>query len=279
MSIYNHIQIRLKEVNNNEALNSVEAVINHLEIMIDNNEVHIIEYSDTIDRQELKASITKMMETKQDEVEVTEGFLEGCYGARTGKQLSGLSFWLDARLFDERFLDDDGDEIFNFAVWLDDYATETDLNAEDFLEAAETLGLQVDSGNSYNYEGNNCPYFVAHINYRLVSNRDRGFNDEYLVVKFHCGGDPRGNYTVEKVFKVDTDEVIHGTQPDYELRGELSNYDAIENFKRDVLPSVVDQYGEDDTIAINEAFNNYTDELCKDGLITDAQYEMITFDE
>lgn len=35
-------------------------------------------------------------------------------------------------------------------------------------------------------------------------------------------------------------------------------------------------YGEGDKVALREAWNNYTDSLCKDGMITERQYETWT---
>ena len=43
-------------------------------------------------------------------------------------------------------------------------------------------------------------------------------------------------------------------------------------FNVHILPAIVEQYGADDEVAINEAFNNWTDGLCKDGEIHDEQY-------
>lgn len=43
-------------------------------------------------------------------------------------------------------------------------------------------------------------------------------------------------------------------------------------FDEEVLPSVIAEYGEDDEPALNEAFNNWTDMLCKDGELHDVQY-------
>jgi hypothetical protein len=50
--------------------------------------------------------------------------------------------------------------------------------------------------------------------------------------------------------------------------GELS-----EKFDEEIAPLVIEQYGEDDQPAINEAFNNWTDSLCKEGLLHDEQYD------
>lgn len=55
--------------------------------------------------------------------------------------------------------------------------------------------------------------------------------------------------------------------------GIASEQELSERFDSEVLPSVIAEYGEDDEPAINEAFNNWTDALCKDGEIHDEQYD------
>ena len=58
----------------------------------------------------------------------------------------------------------------------------------------------------------------------------------------------------------------------------IASEDALSKlFDEEVLPSVVEQYGEDDTIAIREAFNDWTDMLCKDGEIHSEQYDAYTY--
>jgi hypothetical protein len=52
-----------------------------------------------------------------------------------------------------------------------------------------------------------------------------------------------------------------------------SEEELSERFDSEVLPSVIEQYGEDDEPAINEAFNDWTDMLCKDGEIHPEQYD------
>lgn len=49
-------------------------------------------------------------------------------------------------------------------------------------------------------------------------------------------------------------------------------------FDTDIKPSVIEQYGADDVIAIREAFNGWTDMLCKDGDISTYMYENIIYD-
>jgi len=51
---------------------------------------------------------------------------------------------------------------------------------------------------------------------------------------------------------------------------------AVEMFTNDVLPLVTlmyEQDGEPDIPARSEAWNNWTDSLCKSGVISDWQYE------
>lgn len=46
-----------------------------------------------------------------------------------------------------------------------------------------------------------------------------------------------------------------------------------------ILQMVVDDYGWDDTIAINEAFNDWTDSLCQDGDISDYVLNNVTLED
>ena len=53
----------------------------------------------------------------------------------------------------------------------------------------------------------------------------------------------------------------------------LTEEQVQEMFEEFVLPSVVKDYGADDEIAIRTAFNDYTDFLCKEGEISEEQYD------
>ena len=51
--------------------------------------------------------------------------------------------------------------------------------------------------------------------------------------------------------------------------------DACDQFETDILPFIQEEYeqdGEPDWPARREGWNNWTDMLCKDGLISDWQY-------
>jgi hypothetical protein len=47
-------------------------------------------------------------------------------------------------------------------------------------------------------------------------------------------------------------------------------------FKGEIEPYVIKQYGPDDEIALNEAFNDWTDGLCKDREISNHIYNNVT---
>jgi hypothetical protein len=47
-------------------------------------------------------------------------------------------------------------------------------------------------------------------------------------------------------------------------------------FKEEIEPAVIAQYGADDKFALNEAFNDWTDSLCKDGEISNYVYNNVT---
>lgn len=56
---------------------------------------------------------------------------------------------------------------------------------------------------------------------------------------------------------------------------DMTDAQIIADFEETILLGVIEDYGPDDQIAKREAFNNYTDALCKDGTITGWQYENI----
>jgi hypothetical protein len=53
----------------------------------------------------------------------------------------------------------------------------------------------------------------------------------------------------------------------------MTHKEAIQEFTKYVKPAVIAVYGLRDVPALREAWNNYTDELCKSGQITSRQYE------
>lgn len=52
----------------------------------------------------------------------------------------------------------------------------------------------------------------------------------------------------------------------------LTYREAFDSWESDIKPAVVAQYGADDSVALSESWNDYTDALCKDGELTALQY-------
>ena len=58
-----------------------------------------------------------------------------------------------------------------------------------------------------------------------------------------------------------------------EVEALISNEQALSDlFDEEVAQHVIDQYGEDDEVAMSQAFNNWSDSLCKGGEIHKSQY-------
>lgn len=59
-----------------------------------------------------------------------------------------------------------------------------------------------------------------------------------------------------------------------EQEGWIASEDELsERFDSDIAPHVIAEYGADDEPAISEAFNNWSDSLCKDGELHPEQYD------
>jgi hypothetical protein len=60
--------------------------------------------------------------------------------------------------------------------------------------------------------------------------------------------------------------------------GYIASEDELsEIFDEQVAPMVVEQYGPDDEPAMSEAFNNWSDSLCKEGEIHPEQYSQYCY--
>lgn len=55
----------------------------------------------------------------------------------------------------------------------------------------------------------------------------------------------------------------------------MNKSQVLRHFREYIAPMVREQYGRD-AIAMREAFNDYTDSLCKEGVITNHQYNTWT---
>ena len=52
----------------------------------------------------------------------------------------------------------------------------------------------------------------------------------------------------------------------------MNEQELTDLFNETLLPAIIKVYGESDKVAIRTAFNDWTDALCKDGYISEEQY-------
>lgn len=161
-----------------------------------------------------------------EDIEFRDGVSEGCYGARTGNILKGFTMHIDASLLPTRGIDDEGDEWVNPIALLEEVDVKhipmSEETLEDFLEASDFPSNQ---DNSYNWgHSDDQPYFKCDFDFETFKVSDNNSEALYLVVKFHFGGDPRGNYGRRHMFKFESEEEVysflypnfHITNPDEE---------------------------------------------------------------
>lgn len=167
-------------------------------------------------------TLKKMLESVG--CEVSDGVTGGCYGARDGSTYEGYTVWIDASALPERSLIDLGDgtkqELVNPFALIENFGGELveDLDGDVFADACEDLGLKVSRNNTYNYAGHSddSPAFLVDCDYAVIEGDDKAF----LSIKFHLGGDIRGNYTERVVYKFESIDDMYGAlMPSCELLG------------------------------------------------------------
>lgn len=136
---------------------------------------------------------------------VSESISDGCYGARPGTRSNGWTIWIHPKHMIARYIsvDDDGTKtefvnpwhLFNESGKLSD-----GLDGEVALQYFEELDLESKSDNTYNFNSNDSDsaQLMFDFQFDLIEKKDGGC---IVVTMFHCGGDPRGNYTDKIVFK------------------------------------------------------------------------------
>lgn len=155
---------------------------------------------------------------------VLDGADEGCYGANGNSTSAGFTVWVDANNLPERKIIDDGkQEQVNIFKLIENFGGKLieGLDGDRFSETCEALGLDVQYNNTYNYAGHSkdSPSFMIDADFAVIHNKDKS-DAAYLSIKFHRGGDIRGNYTERVVYKFDSiDDVFGVVMPSCELIG------------------------------------------------------------
>jgi hypothetical protein len=139
------------------------------------------------------------------QIEIRPGVSGGCFGARDGKEYSGLTLFCSPDLLPTSCIESASDltdgkkvEFFNLYKLVNESGTLVEgLDGGAFEESCEDLGLKVKRDNTYNYELEGGACFMFDADYSVIES-DKAF---FLVIKWHCGGDVRGNYTDKEVYK------------------------------------------------------------------------------
>lgn len=135
------------------------------------------------------------------ECTVSESITDGCYGARTGTSSKGLTVWLHPQHLADRYVDADLGEMVNPYYLLTEHGElVSDLDGEQFDAWIELLGLEAKSDNTYNFSGQNSEDAQHMFDFQF-SSFETPDNGLVVAIMFHCGGDPRGNYTNKFIFK------------------------------------------------------------------------------
>lgn len=165
-------------------------------------------------------TVKRQLESTGIDLVAREGVTGGCYGARDGSSYEGVTLYIHPKDLPDRMIDSDGDELVNIYHLIQDNGGELveDLDGETFEELSEQLGHEVRRDNTYNYNGNSDqPVFMFDADFAVIEGKDACF----LSIKFHCGGDVRGNYTDKVVYKFSSiDDVYSVISPYFMLKGD-----------------------------------------------------------
>jgi hypothetical protein len=139
---------------------------------------------------------------------VRDGVMHGCYGSSTGEIFEGYTLYLPLELAQEYFNAEYAEYAVNPIHEIESMGGEfldyTEKEIETYLDIAEESGIKIHHDNTYNHETDGC-YLMCDMDIKLIGDLD---NDEdhagMLAVRFHCGGDIRGNYTRWYLVKFDS---------------------------------------------------------------------------
>ena len=207
--------IELKIILDSESKNSLPDVIQWIENKLSNP----LSYNTFTANNTYRDDIKKFVAEKYD-VSIRDGVTEGCYGARTGKGSEGLTLWMHASSYIDRYIDSEYGEQVNPWELLEENGTqvndfESEEEIERFASHCEELGLKVKSDNTYNFatdfgsESSDYAGFMFDFQFDIIENEDNHEAPVYMAVMFHCGGDPRGNYTSKKIWRFDSMDDVH----------------------------------------------------------------------
>lgn len=184
-----HLTIKLiKDANQKDTVNSISGLKKEIDKTFSGQREYMTIYYTDLSNDDIIELLDQYEGSYSNKVS------SGCYGARDGKSYDGITFYAHLSNFSDRFIDCDYDEIVN--PWhlikehcVDGRITPIDEDAVDAL--CETLDCKED--NTYNFNGHTSEdaAFLTHFQFKTVSTQEK----TVMFVRFHEGGDIRGNYS------------------------------------------------------------------------------------
>lgn len=156
----------------------------------------------------------------ESSLDLSTGARQGCYGSSTGEIFPGFTLWLSPALLIERAVEPKSKYNDKECEWVNLHALieenggelfEAITDAEKFEEFCEEVGLEVKRDNTYNWSGNSEVVYMFDADFAVIEGKD---STAFLSIKYHCGGDPRGNYTDKVVYKFNSiDDLYSALMP------------------------------------------------------------------
>lgn len=207
-------EIRLKQ--NDGGLKTVPAILKAVATLLNNPmEYHSIDISPKVSLAPDSKLQTELKKTY--DLSIRQGYQNGCYGARDGSGGNGLTLWVDASHVADRCLvkNEDGTEseyanihhliLENGGKLIKNSEGEV-FDGDDLEQVFEDAGMELKRDNSYNWSGQgNEVEFIFDFDFSLLETDKKAI----LFVKYHCGGDPRGNYTSRVAYSFDSIDDLH----------------------------------------------------------------------
>lgn len=211
--------LTIKIIKNNNAKHDLKIACNNTEIVenfgkILDGETPYRTFYVTEDL--LNSDLKSILNDSFDHIDIRDGVDGGCYGARDGKKYEGVTVFTHIKNFDERWIDTDGDEVVNPWSLLEDHATSFSPISDEIHEALTEI-FDFDDDNTCNYEGQSSedPYFLTGMHFEILKEGEITSDKNIMLVRFHEGGDIRGNYGSWHLAKFDYIDdlysVIHPT--------------------------------------------------------------------
>lgn len=161
-----------------------------------------ITVTSTVDLKKLSKSISKKYDCS-----IRDGVTGGCYGARDGSTFPGITIWMHAKEFTERYLDSKYGEQVNPWHLLNEHGKLLEIDGEAFIAMLDESDIEYKSDNTYNYQHSNSEDAGFIFDFQFDSFNIG--NKHFLAVMFHCGGDARGNYTSKTIWQFDYEDDIY----------------------------------------------------------------------